>query len=121
MAKMVGAKVQFEAVLGGRSLRATQAGVVDQQVDFVVIGPQSLGCTPNGRQRGQVEFLQGNFGAGVALDDKSRGLFALVETAYGHHNVGALGGERGGGLVTQPSVGAGDNGDAAGLVGDVGG
>ena len=52
---------------------------------------------------------------------RRRGVLALVEVADGEHDVGALGGERGGGLVAEAGVGAGDDGGAAGLVGNVGG
>ena len=75
----------------------------------------------DGLQRRQVEFLQLDAGAGRGLLDAVRGILALVDVAYGQHDVRALGGERGGGLEAEAGVGTGDDGGAASLVGNVGG
>jgi hypothetical protein len=48
-------------------------------------------------------------------------VLALLDVAHGEHHTRALRGERGRGLVAKPGVGAGDDGGAAGLVGNVGG
>ena len=92
-----------------------------KQVDGVVLGAQFIGGGADRLQRGQVEFLQRDAGAGAGRGDAVGGVLALVEVADGEHDVRALGGERRGGLVAEAGVGAGDDGRAAGLVGNVGG
>ena len=69
--------------------------------------------------RAEVEFLHVDGGARSGLGDAVGGVLALVEIAHGQHHVGALGGERCGGLEADSGVGAGDDGRAAGLVGNV--
>src|SRR4029077_11360257 len=97
------------------------ACVVDQQVDGFVIGAQLVGGRADGLQRRQVELLDGDTGAGGGPGDEVGGSLALFDIAHGEHDVCALGGERGGGLVAEPGVGAGDDCRATGLVGNVGG
>ena len=98
VAQMVCAELQFEAVLGGRLGCVHDSGVVDEQVDAVVIGPQLFRGGAHGLQRGQVEFLKLDVGAGSGLGDACRGLLALLEIAHGQHDVRPAGGERGGGF-----------------------
>jgi hypothetical protein len=85
-----------------------------------VIGPQLLCGSPDRLQRGQVEFLQLDVGAGSGRGDACRGLLTLLHIAHGQHDVRPAAGERGGGFEAKPGVGAGDHGGAAGLVGNVG-
>jgi hypothetical protein len=119
VAQVVGAELQLEPVFGGRLRWVHHAGVVDQQVDAVVVGPKLFCGNANGLQRRQVEFLQGHVDVGTALADQRDGVLALVEVAHRQHDVCALGGECGRGLVAEPGVGAGDDGDATVLVGNV--
>src|SRR6202011_2199011 len=79
VAEVVSAELHLEAVLGGRLRGEHHARVVDQQVNVVVVGAKLFGGGPNGVQRRQVELLQRDAGAGVALGDQGGGFFALVE------------------------------------------
>ena len=121
VAQMIGAELQFEAVLGGLLRREHHTGVVDQQIDAVVPGLQFVGGGADRLQRRQVELLQRHAGARVGPGDQvGRGL-ALLDVAYGEHDVRALRGERRRGLIAKAGVGAGDDRGAVGLVGNVGG
>ena len=119
VAEMIGAELQLEPVLGGRLRRVHHPCVVDQQVDLVVLA-RSASAAARTDSRDPRSSSWTLLGAGVADDQFGRGL-ALLEVAYGEHDVGALPGERAGGLIAEPGVGAGDDGGAAGLIRNVGG
>ena len=120
VAQMIGAELQFEAILGGRLRRHHHACVVDQQIDRIVTRAKLVGGGPDGVERGQVELLDRHAGArGGPGDQVGRGL-ALLEIADGEHDMRALRGECRRGLVAEAGVGAGDDGGATGLVGNVG-
>ena len=121
VAQVVGAELQLEAVLGVALRRVHHAGVVDQQVDAVVVGAQLLGGLAGGLQRCQVEFLQRDVGIRGAPLNQQCGILAFVEVAHREDDVRALFGQRGCGLEAEAGVGAGDDGDATGLVRNVGG
>ncbi len=121
VAQVVGAELQLEAVLGGRLRRVHHAGVVDQQVDAVVVGAQLLRGGADDSSEVRSSSCSATSAPGAAGGDAGGGVLALVEVAHGEHHVGAVRGEGLGGLEAQAGVGAGDDGDAPGLVGNVGG
>src|SRR5277367_1420896 len=113
---MVGAELQFKPV-GGELLGSPHhPGVVDQQVDARVSLAQRRGGGAYRGQRAEVEFLQRDIGVRLGGDDARQREVALLRVAHRQDDLGAGLGERGCGVVTEPGVGARDNGDAAPLV-----
>lgn len=121
MAQVVGAELHLEAVCCGLSGCIHHPGVVDQQVDALVVRLQLCRGGAHRRQRGQVKLLKLYFGAGGGLGDACRRLLALVEVAHSQHHVCTMGGKRCGGLESKSGAGPRDDGGPAGLVRNVGG
>ena len=105
VAEVVGAELQLVAVLGLRCFGgAITPGVVDQQVERA--GPP-VGERAHRRHRGQVELHSTvQMRPGLLIGR----LLARVEVAAGEHDLGAVLGERRGGVEADAGVGAGDHG-----------
>ena len=113
VAQVVGAELGLEAVLGAALGDVHDAGVVDEQVQVAVPG---VGELAYGGEVGQVEPADLH----AAVHRRGCG-FAALGVPYGEDDVGARGGQGRGGGESEAAVGAGHDGGAAGLVGDVGG
>ena len=85
--EVVGAELELEPVRGRAPRRVHQAGVVDQQVDPLVIASQVIRGRADRVQRGQVQPLDGHVGARAASWRSSpRRLLAFVDGADGEHD-----------------------------------
>ena len=108
--QVVGSELQLEPVPGGLPGREHHPGVVDQQVDPRVPGPQFACGGADGIQRGQVEGLDHDVRAGGGAGDAGGGALALLGVPHGQHHRRAARGEDPGGLEPQAGVRAGDHG-----------
>jgi hypothetical protein len=84
--QVVGAELQLEPVPGGLPGREHHPGVVDQQVDPGVLGPQFAGGGADGIQAGQVEGLDRDVRAGGGAGDAGGGALALLGVPHGQHH-----------------------------------
>src|SRR5215218_9875797 len=121
VAEVVDGQLHLEPVLGPPLGDAHQAGVVDQDVDAPVAGQDPLGRLPHRGLGGEVQWLQLQRGVGDLVADRRHRRLGLGLVAGGHHHVAALAGQLPGHLQAEAAVGAGDDGDGARLVGDLGG
>jgi hypothetical protein len=118
---VVDRELHLEPVLGPPLGDGHQASVVDQDVDPPMAGEDPLGRLPHRGLGGQVERLQLQGGAGDLVADRRHRRLRLGLVAGGHHDMAALSGQFPGHLQPEAAVGAGDDGDGARLVGDLGG
>ena len=118
--EMVGPELQLEAVAGPVVGGHHDPGVVDEQIDPGVAVGDLAGRRADGRQRGQVQGHALGAGAGLGGGDLAGGDPGLVQVPAGQHDPGAVPGQLTGNLVAEAGVGPGDDGDAAGLITDVG-
>ncbi len=121
VAEDVGAELELEAVRGFEALgRGVDAGVVDQEVEGGVSGELAGGKGADAAEGGEVELAELDLGAGDRAADAVDGAFAPCLVAGGDDDGGPVAGELERGGEADAAVGAGDDGAAAGLVGDVG-
>ena len=113
VAEVVGAELELVAVLGLAVLRRRHhAGVVDQQVERA-LEPVGEGVAPSSARPGRAP--RRTVAPGISLATSRAG----VGVAAGQHDLGAVLGERAGGVEADAGVGAGDHGAGAGQVGQV--
>src|SRR5712692_7455425 len=105
-----GFELQLEPVTGGLLGREHHPGVVDQQVDPRVLGPQLACGGADGIQRGQVEGLDHDVRAGGGAGDAGGGALALLGVPHCQHHRRAARGEDPGGLEPEAGIRAGDHG-----------
>ena len=117
--EMVGAELHLEAVGRPAERGVHHAGVVDQQVDALVPVAQRLARTADRVQRSEVEDLDVDLGARRGGPDLVCRGSAFVGVPDGKDDSGPAAGEGLGGGQTDAGVRAGDDGNAAGLIGDV--
>lgn len=103
-------ELELETVLGRRLRGGHDAGVVDEQVDVLVLGVELIASLAHGDERREVRVFQAGLGTGEARGDPLGGGSAFVEISHGEHDVRAFGRQRGRGLEAQPGVGAGHDG-----------
>ena len=119
VAQVITAELQLEAVGGGLALgRLHDARVVDQEVDRPPLGVEFLAERFDAGQRGQVERFDGQLRVGHRRADLLDRRFALGAVADRHDDVGARSGQAGSDAETEAGVGAGDDGQLSGLIGD---
>ena len=96
-----------------------EPGVVAEDVEAGGPGGELLGEGRDGSKAGEIELAY--FERCVRHDrpHQTGRRFSLVEVAAGHDDCGTGSGESLGDLETQSRVGAGDDGNPAGLIGDV--
>ena len=116
VAEVVGTELELEPVRGRAPRRVHQAGVVDQQVDPVVVAEQFVGGRPYRAQRGQVQLLNADVGGGMHRHDPGGGVLALVDTADGEHHGCAVAGQLHRGVESESGVRAGDDSGSSGLI-----
>ena len=120
MTEVVDAELHLVAVVGLPLRHRHQPGVVHEQVDLrVLLGDRVRGGLDR-RLTAEVERDQLDRRRRVVLQDPRLRRRRLVLVAHRHDDVSALAGECLGGLEAEPPIGAGDDGDASGLIGDVG-
>ncbi|KAF0653596.1 TetR family transcriptional regulator [Cyanobium sp. Copco_Reservoir_LC18] len=121
VAQVVGAELELETLAGEGPGRRHHAGVVDQQVEAAVALGDGDG---GGGHAGQIGQIQGHqvegAGGGGGGEQLLAGQLRPGEGTAGQQHGGAPGRQRPGRLQAQATVGPGDQGDAAGLVRDVG-
>ena len=87
-----------------------QAGVVDEEVEAVVLGEEPVGEGANAVERGEIELshvqLDGMVDCGA---DALGGRFAAVEVAHRHDDLSTVVGEGAGRLLPEPGRSAGDH------------
>jgi len=110
VAQVVGSELQLEPVTGGLLRREHHPGVVDQQVDPGVPGPQLVCGGADGIQRGQVEGLDHDVRARGGAGDAGGGALALLDVPHCQHHRRTARGEDLGGLEPEAGVRAGDHG-----------
>ena len=119
MTEMVDTHLELELVARLLPLGVHHAGVVDQQIDVVVLRSQ-FGCRRSDRLEGsQVDLLDRDLSVGVIGQDRRASGFALLEVPDCQHDRGASARQLPSGLEAQPRVRAGDDRGASGLVGNV--
>jgi hypothetical protein len=99
--------------------RRHHPGVVDQDVDRAALGFESVAQRGNAFQGGEIQRRDGEAGGGHGGADVVGGRFALGAVADREHHVGTGRGQRLCQTEAQPAVGAGDDGESAGEVGNV--
>ena len=119
VAEMVDPELDFEPVLGGTG-QSGDTGVVDQQIDPVMAAANSFGGCADRREGRKVQGDGVDRRAGRPPRDALGGVCRLVRIAAGEHNGGAAPCQRSRGVESEPGVGAGNDRDAPGQVGDVG-
>ena len=119
MPQVVGSELQLEPVTGGLLRREHHPGVVDQQVDPRVPGPQLVCGGADGIQRGQVDGLDHDVRARGGAGDAGGGALALLDVPHCQHHRRTARGEDLGGLEPEAGVRAGDHGYPSLLAGRV--
>ena len=118
--QVIGAELHLEAVGGVAARDGHDPGVVDEHVETVGVGlPPQPGELIDRGQVGEIESLYLDGRLRGARADLLGGRLALGHVAHGEGDLGTVAGERQCGLEAQAGVGAGDDGPAAGLVGDI--
>jgi len=107
---VVGAELQLEPVTGGLPGREHHPGVVDQQVDRRVPGPQLGGGGADGIQAGQVEGLDRDVRPGVVPAMRAAAALPLSVSRTASTTDAPRAAEDPGGLEPQAGVRAGDHG-----------
>lgn len=119
VAQMVGTELQFESFGGGVALwRLHDAGVVHQDVDRASFGIEFVAEGRDAGQRRQVDALEGQLRGGHRGADLGGRGFAFGLVADRHDHLGARGREALGDPETEATVGAGDDGECAGQIGN---
>ena len=119
VAQVITTELQLETV--GRDLAfgwLHDARVVDQKVDRPCLGVEFLAERFDTGQRGQVERFDGQLRvrhSGADLFDRR---FSLRAVADRHDDVGACSGQAGSDAETEAGVGAGNDGQLSGLIGN---
>ena len=117
--EMVTAELQLESVGGGLPLRRLHdARVVDQEVDRSSLGVEFLAERFDAGQRRQVERFDGQLRVGNRCTDLLDRRFTFRAVADRHDDIGAGSGQAGSGAETEAGVGAGDDRQLSGLIGD---
>jgi hypothetical protein len=95
-------KGELVAVLGEAIARPHPPGVVDEQIDSPVVGPQLFGGPVNRRQRRQVQLQRAGLRPWRDGADAGRGVCCLAQVPAGQHDGGAVLGEYLGRLKPSP-------------------
>ena len=120
MRQIIDAELGLEPVLGRVAAgQGHDAGVVDQDVDGPGGVQLTLGEGGDGGQVAQVQRIEPHIGARMPGADQPFGLGALDRIAGGQNDLSALARQHQGCLQPQPAGRAGDEGQLAGLIGDV--
>mmetsp|Transcript_12421 Transcript_12421/g.34233 ORF Transcript_12421/g.34233 Transcript_12421/m.34233 type:complete len:256 (-) Transcript_12421:124-891(-) len=117
--QMVGLELNVVAVLGLDQLLCHDAGVVEQQIEAIVLGVEFLGERPNGGEVHVVHADDVDHRTLVQIHDLGLGMRRLLFVAAGHDDGAVLGGQGGGRPEAGTAVGTRDDGDLARHVGDV--
>ena len=119
VAQVVDGELELVALAGEAPRWRHHAGVVDQQVQAAKLPLHMAGCPSHAGQVGQVQIDQLQAGPGQGQQLLTHG-FPAAALATGQQHGGAALGQGPGRFQAQAAIGAGDQGDAAALVGDVG-
>ena len=119
MAEVVGRELKLDPVRGHGPRRHHHPGVVDQQVEVLVVVGHLAGEATDRLQVGEVEEPDLDPGGRHRVADRHLGLLRLPGAARGPHNGRAGAGELARRDQAEAAVGAGDDGRAAALVGDL--
>ncbi len=115
MAEDVGAELEFEAVGCLQAPgRGHDACVVDEDVEWAMLGEFLLGEVAHGTQGGEVENGQLGLGAGRVGVQAGESVFAALPVAAGEHDLGTLAGQLQCGVVADATIRAGDDDSLAG-------
>jgi len=117
--EVVHAELHLEPVLGLPLWDARQTRMVHEDVDRGMAGEDRVRGLRQRGERGEVEWQELERGVRDLLEDVPPRLLGLVTVARGHNDVLALAPELASDLEPDAAVRARDDGDLAGLVGDV--
>ena len=92
-------------------------GIVDQEVDPGIAGPELSGRGPNRRQGRQIQPDGADGSTRDQAGDPCRRLPRLRVIPAGEHDAGAVRGQDPRRLVPEAGIGTGDHGRPAGLIG----
>lgn len=92
--EVVDAELGFEAVFGELVGDGHEAGVVEEDIEAVVFGFESIGERFDGGEAGVIEGHDSDLGLGSLGEEFDFGLFGFGHIAAGHDDGGAFGGVR---------------------------
>ena len=116
MADMIGAELQLQAVAGGHVRRGHHSGIVDQQIDPVMLDQKGLGKKLDAGHLAEIAFHQLDIGIGNRLPDFDHRSLALGHVAHRNDNLRAFRRHRPRGFLTETRGPAGDHHQLAGEI-----
>jgi len=109
MADMIGTELQLQTIAGGHMRRSHHPGIVDQQIDPVMLNEKSLGKKLDAGHLAQIAFHQFDIGVRDGGFDCHHRSLALGHIAHRDDNMRALRRHRPRGFLTEAGCAAGDD------------